>query len=419
MTPGMQLVLTLLTAMAGAAIARRLGLAAPGMIGSMLGVGIMNLLFGYAYMPAWVRVIAQGVSGSFIAMNITRDDILHLRRLIGPYLLLIGMCTLNTVVMGIFLSRLCGLGLMTSLFGSVAGGVADVTLIAGDYDADVGIVALMQTSRLVMVLLVFPFWVKLNVRRAERRAATTGVAGLDASDGQVAARGAVALEAAAVDDVDLGEVARDASGGFGRRATAARDASAGAGGQVPSAEASGAARARQMLGVRLRGRGLRKVLFTGVVGIALSFAGRVSGVPAGGMLFPLVGIAVLNLRFNAVAMPRKVKNVAQLLAGSLVGESITVSTFSSLNTTLLPVALLIASYMLVNFVYSRIVARKGMLDLKSALFVSAPGGASDMALIAADLDADLAKIAVIQAMRAAYAVAIMPSVCLLVAHLLS
>lgn len=385
MTPGLQLVLTMLAALAGALAARRLGLAAPFMIGSMLAVGIANLLTGLAYMPSWVRVLAQGISGAFIAMNVTRDDILHLKRLLGPCLLLLGMLTVNTVVMGIVLSRMCGLDLMTALFGSVAGGVADVTLIAGDYDADVGIVALMQTSRLVLVLLVFPYWVRLNVRRAERRAAKGE--GAEAARVEAAAAEAIALEAASVDD-------------------------------VPLAGASGLARARQLLGVRLRGKGARKVLFTGVVGVALSFVGRASGVPAGGMVFPLVGIAVLNLRFNAVAMPRKVKNVAQLLAGSLVGESITVSTFSSINTTLVPVALLIASYMLVNYAYSRIAARRGMLDLKSALFVSAPGGASDMALIAADLDADLAKIAVIQAMRATYAVAIMPSVCLFVAHVL-
>ena len=46
--------------------------------------------------------------------------------------------------------------------------------------------------------------------------------------------------------------------------------------------------------------------------------------------------------------------------------------------------------------------------MKSAMFASAPGGATDMTLIAADLNADLTKIALIQALRAAYVVSVMP-----------
>ena len=111
------------------------------------------------------------------------------------------------------------------------------------------------------------------------------------------------------------------------------------------------------------------------------------------------------------------KRCAQLLAGSLVGSAMSSDTFSSLTTSLVPVALLFASYWLLNFVFTQICRHWRLMDTKSAMFASAPGGASDMALIAADLDADLAKIAAVQVMRAVYAVAVMPTVVLLFGRL--
>ena len=75
--------------------------------------------------------------------------------------------------------------------------------------------------------------------------------------------------------------------------------------------------------------------------------------------------------------------------------------------------ILMANYWLVNLIYSTICKKKGMLDLKSAMLAAAPGGATDMSLIAADLNADLTKIALIQVLRAIYAVTFMPMVIVL------
>ena len=130
--------------------------------------------------------------------------------------------------------------------------------------------------------------------------------------------------------------------------------------------------------------------------------------PAASMVFPMIAVAALNCTTSVCAVPLAIKNIAQLLAGSLVGVSITAATFSSLSSTLVPVGLLLISYWTVNGLYSGICKRTKLLDLKSAMFASAPGGATDMSLIAADLGADLSQIALIQVLRAAYVVAVMP-----------
>lgn len=351
----MMVLTTLLVAIVGWRLARRLGLMAPSMLGPMIAVGATNALFGYAEMPTWVRVFAQGISGAFIAMSITRADIRNMRRLAAPGALLLCMLTVNTLTMGVVIHELCDIDLMTSLFSCIAGGVTDTTLISMDYGTNVGTVALMQTSRLVMVLLIFPYWIRFMCRN-EPDEPVREAAGLDASGGRVRSEGI-----------------------FGR---------------LTESRAS-------------------KATFTVALSLALALIGKASGIPSASMVLPLVAVAALNITKGACAMPVPVKDAARLLAGSLVGTDITASTFSSLTTTLVPVLLLFASYWVLNLVFGLICSRTGLLDLKSALFVSSPGGASDMALIAADLDADLAKIAVLQVLRAVYAVAVMPTVVVL------
>lgn len=347
-------VMTLLVGAAGWWAAARLGLSAPAMLGSMVAVGLTNALFGYAQMPPEVRVFAQSISGAFIAMSVRHKDISNIRKLLVPVTILFSMLTANTLLMGTVLHLLCGIDIYTALFSCVAGGVTDISMIAMDFQADASEVALMQTSRLVAVLLFFPAWIRFLCR----------------------GEGASAIEE-----------------------------------DEPEPKRAPSALARRL------GDGRRRTAFTICAALAFGVVGKLSGVPAGTMVFALFGVAALNLTQGCCHMPMGTKRMAQLLAGSLVGSTVSSETFASLSTSLVPVALLFASYWLLNYLFTQICRRWGLMDVKSAMFASAPGGASDMALIAADLDADLAKIAAVQVMRATYAVAVMPTVVLLFGRL--
>lgn len=350
--------LTLAVGALGWFVASKLGFAAPAMLGSMLAVGITNALFGYAEMPSEVRVLAQSVSGAFIAMNMSRKDVANMRRLIVPMLLLFAMFTVNTLVMGTALHVFFGMNIYTALFGSVAGGIADISMIAMDFEqCDASEVAFLQTTRLVAVLLIFPSWITFMCRNEPPEELSDGMMGVQS---------------------DI---------------------------VTPPAVA------------RVFGTGKRQVVVTFLCCLCFGILGKLSGMPAGTIVFAMVGTAAINLSFGCCRMPMQTKRCAQLLAGSLVGSTISAETFSSLSTTVAPVILLLVSYWIVNFVYSRICSHFHLLDLRSAMFASAPGGASDMALIAADLGANLAKIATIQMTRAIYAVAVMPTVVLLFAQL--
>lgn len=344
---------TFAVAWIGFRLAKRFHLSAPAMIGSMLAVGLTNIVWDYAYLPTWVRISAQAISGGFIGMQITKKDVRNAKYLLKPFFLLVIMLTINTFVTGIVIHTVAGIDYTTALLGSVAGGVTDISMLSIDLGGDTPIVALMQTLRLVGVLLFFPYWIRFFTRNEG-----------DAEEDVRLVTGTLEMGTIWLDKLI-----------YGRN---------------------------------------RKLVFTLAVCLAAGFAGYASGIPAGAMVFALVVVVLLNISTSVCYLPLTVKTAAQLLAGAVVGCSIHPSALTLLNGgTVIALLILMVNYWFVNLIYSTLCKKKKMLDLKSAMLASAPGGATDMSLIAADLNADLTKIALIQVMRAIYAVTFMPVVIVL------
>ncbi len=354
-----RILLTLVVAWAGFAVAKRLHLPAPAMLGSMLSVGLSNVFFDYAVLPWYAKVIAQAVSGAFIGMQISKKDVLNFRYLITPFLLLAGMLTMNTFITGAVVHFLTGFDYLTAFLGAVAGGVSDISLLSIELGGDTQIVALMQTLRLVGVLLIFPYWIRFFTRR----------------------------EGDAEEDIRL----------------------------ITGNPEMGVTWLDRLVGGRSR-----KIAFTAGLCVIFGLLGNASPIPAGAMVVPMAVVIVLNVTTSVCYVPISFKTVAQLLAGAVVGCSMNPSIWELMSPrTFIAMAVLMINYWAVNLIYSLYCKKKKMLDLKSAMLASAPGGATDMSLIAADLNADLTKIALIQVLRAVYAVTFMPAVIILLTNLIS
>lgn len=344
-----KILLTLLSGWLGYRIARRLHLSAPGMVGSMFGAAVFQVLSGWGYLPTAVKVAAQALSGAYIGMQITREDIRNMKHLLVPFLILIVMFTVNTFFLGYLFSGLGFMDRLTALLGCVAGGVSDISMLAIDMNAEASTVAVMQTARLFGVLAIFPIWIRKITEKA----------GIDNSR-----------------SVDQ------------RTRSTSRD--------------------------ETKAARWGKTIFTIVLALIFGWLGKRSGLPAGAMVLPMFVVMALNCTVGWCEIPPQIKLVDQIMAGSVVGCTVTYQAVMGMYRLMLPILILLASYFLLNYVYSRICVRFDLLDLKSALFASAPGGATDMSLIAADLGADLSKIALIQVFRAAYAVTVMPTLITLV-----
>ncbi len=343
----LQLAMTLLVGLVGYFIAHKLKFPAPAMIGSMLAVGIYNSFSDQAFMPVSIKTLTQGVAGMFIGLRMSKEDFKNVRKLARPIALLCLIFTINTFVVGILISKICGIDILTSLLSCVAGGVTDISLISIDMGAETSIVALMHTIRLVSTLLIFPIWIAFFTKATK--------------------------EEAGHEDKTIKSHSNDH---------------------------------------RLIGN-----ILSVMIAFLLGYLGSLTGIPAGSLIFSMFGVMVIHWYLPVIKCDRIVKTIGQLFAGSIIGATINKSTIMAIPTLFLPMLLLIGSYWLINIFYGKICEKRGLLDLKTAMFAACPAGASDMALIAADLGADLAKIGLIQALRLIYSVAVMPQLIMLFSYI--
>ena len=88
-----------------------------------------------------------------------------------------------------------------------------------------------------------------------------------------------------------------------------------------------------------------------------------------------------------------------MIAGGLIGLSMSMDTVRRLPTIVLPAFILIGSYVLVNFLIAWLMTKTRKIDYISAMFAASPGGASEFALIASEIGGESPKIAVLQIVR--------------------
>lgn len=160
--------------------------------------------------------------------------------------------------------------------------------------------------------------------------------------------------------------------------------------------------------------------------VALTFAvaaicgliGKASPMPSGTMGFATMGSIVFACAFPGKAqMPRILRKCAQLLSGAYVGASIGVQQLYLLTTLGLPALILITGYTAGCFVIGYLMYRTGCFTRREGMLAATPAGASDMALISADLGVQNAKLIVLQVLRLIVVVLVFPSILSFVVHL--
>lgn len=346
----MKILLTVLVGYFGYIVAKKLMMPAPGMVGSMIAVGIFNVTIGHAYLPVEIKLITQAISGAFIGVQVYKEDVMQIRKLIKPILLLIVMLTVNTFIVGIVISLITNIDVVTALLSCVSGGVTDMALISLDMNADSSVVALLQLVRLVGTLLFFPTWIQWISRNNDEQ-----IEMMNTCDQKI----------------------------------------------------NSGSKLNRSLNKYIKVK-CEKLIFTLLITILAGLVGLIMNFPSGILVCSMVVVAFFNSTTTKTYMPNKIRIAAQILAGSLVGCSVTRDTVLGLKDLVIPAVLLLISYLVVNLFYGVICKKLKLLDFKSALFASSPAGVSDMALIAGDLGADMKKTSIIQVARLVYAIGIMP-----------
>lgn len=157
---------------------------------------------------------------------------------------------------------------------------------------------------------------------------------------------------------------------------------------------------------------------TVITAVVCGIAGKMSGIPAGTLIFSMAGTAALGLMTGRAAIPMYLKRIAQVLSGAYIGSSIGLQELLDLRHLILSACLLVAAYLLNCFVISAMLHRFCGMTRREAMLVSTPAGATDMALISGDLGISSLDLNVLQIIRMITVVTIFPQIVRLTAMLI-
>nr|WP_281355204.1 AbrB family transcriptional regulator [Anaerotalea alkaliphila] len=137
-------------------------------------------------------------------------------------------------------------------------------------------------------------------------------------------------------------------------------------------------------------------LAVGAMGGAL---GRRLRMPAGAMVGAILCVAVLGILFRQADVPALARPVMQIMGGAYLGHSFRKRDLLLIGSMYKVMAAMVAFMLGMSVLMGYVLAEACGIDLATALFSVAPGGLSDMALVAHELDADMATVSVMQLFR--------------------
>lgn len=160
-------------------------------------------------------------------------------------------------------------------------------------------------------------------------------------------------------------------------------------------------------------------LLTLLVATGFGLLGRASGVPGGTMAFATLGSIGFKLLYPKACMVRPVRKAAQCLSGAYVGSGIGMAQLLALKHLALPAVVLVAAYTLGAVIIGALLRRHGVFNRRESLLAATPAGATDMALISADLGVYNVQLILLQVMRLIVVITLFPTVLQAIARLLA
>ena len=316
-------------------------------MGAIFGAVALNLTTGRAYMPPDIRVVAQVMTGAYIGCMITRDEARKFPKVIGPYITVMVTLFVLNIVTGVIFYQLTDLDLLTALFCATPGGMSDTPLIAMDMGADGATVAVMQFVRMIFGLAVLPSIIMISDHMIE-----------------------------------------------------------GDGAKIPAELPSVIAEHTEPL------PRASLIAFLPTLGIALlaGLFGKWTGIPAGTLTATLIVVMALKIADKAPPMPMWLRRVAQVISGCCIGCGITMSQILSLRQMILPAIILLVGYTAACIGMGFVISKVFGMELKEAMLALSPAGATEMALIAADLGVHSTNLVVLQICRLLGVVIIFPQI---------
>ncbi len=135
------------------------------------------------------------------------------------------------------------------------------------------------------------------------------------------------------------------------------------------------------------------------VGVAGGLLFKKLKVPSGAMVGAMFFVVVFNLLTDRGFFYSDIKTGVQIFSGALIGVKVGKDELRELKIIVKPLIFLLLGVVLLNLFFGVVLTRFTVFDVPTALFATAPGGVSDMALISEELGADSSYVAILQVFR--------------------
>jgi len=346
------LLITIAVGSVGAFTGLKLRMPAGAMVGAMVTVIIFNLLTGLTAFPRDVRVVVQMFSGAVIALRVAKEDILHLKVMGLPVIVLLTSMMILSVVLGLTIYSVSELDVTTALFASTPGGMTDMAMIAGDLGANPSYVVILQLCRQIFTLSLLPPIFARILKKKQAKEQTLEV-------------GSSTVKAAKAPKLPLKQAAP-------------------------------------------------RWIITSLAAVAGGFLFNYLDIPAGAILGGMVATVALNMTWGKCAMPSKTRRVLQTLSGCYIGTTLTMEYVYTLPQLIVPVCIMAVCVFIWCFGVGFVIHKITKLDFETCMVACAPGGIQDMCLLADELGLDASKVALMQTCRIAGTIAFFPTMLLFV-----
>lgn len=331
--------------------AARLKVPAASLLGPMILVGAAAAL-GLIHVdsPFWLKNVLQIVVGAFLGYSVDRTAIRRIRSMLKPITFATAWLILSALLIGHVLSLITQVDSVTAFLGTSPGGIAEMSAMAMSSRANVALVATLQTFRIIATTLAIPFLAR-----------------------SMAGPGAPAEPRPLRKDL------------------------ASAPSPVNSLTSSDRKPLSWLVCISLGAAG--SLIFTWL------------RVPAAGILGSMIFVAGGRIALGDIERPpAKLRTVAQVGLGILIGTTFNEQTVLQLQQEFLVVALVTAATVVSSLGLAGLVRRSLHVDAQTALLACAPGGLTQMGIVADELGAQVFVVNVFQLARMICAVLILPMV---------
>ena len=144
------------------ALALKTGIPAAPLAGALLGASILSISgkFEAAIWPNGTRTFLEIGIGTVIGTSLTKNSLTDLQTLWRPAILITFTLVITGLAIGLWVSRLLNVDVITSILGAAPGGISGMSLVGSEYGVGAA-VATLHAVRLITVLLILPLVVKM------------------------------------------------------------------------------------------------------------------------------------------------------------------------------------------------------------------------------------------------------------------